>query len=69
MIAMSEDDDDDDGDGTTGKEIDDDGDGATGDGATGYDDNDDDGGEVDRVSAARKEPRRQWEGLYWRYPA
>ncbi len=43
MIATSKDDDDDDGDGAMGDEVDDDGDGVTGDGATGYDDIDDDG--------------------------
>ena len=43
MIAMSKDYDDDDGDGATGDEVDDDGDGVTGNGATGYDDIDDDG--------------------------
>ncbi len=43
MIATSKDDDDDDGDGATGDEVDDDGDGVTGEGATGYDDIDEDG--------------------------
>jgi len=43
MIATSKDDDDDDGDGATGNEVDDDGDGVTGDGATGYNDIDDNG--------------------------
>ena len=43
MIVMSKDDDDDDGDGATGDEVNDDGDSVTGNGATGYDDIDDDG--------------------------
>ena len=45
MIGTSKDDDDDDGDGdgAMGDEVDNDGNGVTGDGATGYDDNDDDG--------------------------
>ncbi len=43
MIAMSKYDDDDNGDGAMGNEVDDDGDSVTGDGATGYDDNNDDG--------------------------
>ena len=43
MIATSKDDDDDDGDGATGDEVDDDSNGVMGDGATGYDDIDDDG--------------------------
>jgi len=43
MIATSKDDDDDDGDGATGDEVDDDGNGVMGDGATGYNDIDDDG--------------------------
>ncbi len=43
MIATSKDNDNDDGNGATGDEVYNDGDGVTGDGATGYDDNDDDG--------------------------
>ncbi len=43
MIATSKDDDDDNGNGATGNEVDDDGNGVTGDGATEYDDIDDDG--------------------------
>ncbi len=43
MTATSKDDDDDDGDGATGDEVDDGGNGVTGDGATGYDDINDDG--------------------------
>ena len=43
MIATSKDDDDDDGDGATGDEVNNDGNGVTGNGATGYDDNDNDG--------------------------
>ncbi len=43
MIGMSKDDDNDNGDGAMGNEVDNDGDGVTGDGATGYDDNDNDG--------------------------
>jgi hypothetical protein len=43
MIGASKDDDNDNGDSAIGDEVDDDGDSVTGDGATGYDDNDDDG--------------------------
>ncbi len=43
MIATSKDNGDNDGDSAMGDEVDNDGDGMTGDGATGYDDNDDDG--------------------------
>ena len=45
MIGTSKEDDDDDGDGNgaMGNEVDNDGNGVTGDGATGYDDNDEDG--------------------------
>ena len=43
MIATSKDDDDDDGDGATGSEVDNDGNGVMGNGATGYDDIDNDG--------------------------
>jgi len=43
MIVTSKDDDNDDGDGATGNKVDNDGNGVTGDGATGYDDIDDNG--------------------------
>ena len=43
MIATSKDDDDDNGDGATGDEVDDDGNSVRGNGATGYNDIDDDG--------------------------
>ena len=43
MIGMSKDDDQDDGDGAMGDEVDDDGDGVMVGGATGYDNNDNDG--------------------------
>ena len=43
MIGTSKDDDNNDGDGATGDEVDNDGDSVTSNGATGYDDNDDDG--------------------------
>ncbi len=43
MIATGKDNDDNDGNSATGDEVDNDGDGVTGDGATGYDDNDNDG--------------------------
>ncbi len=43
MIGTSKVDDNNDGDGAIGNEVDDDSDSVTGDGATGYDDNNDDG--------------------------
>ncbi len=43
MIGTSKDDDDDNSDGAMGDEVDNDGNGVTGIGATGYDDNDNDG--------------------------